>query len=273
LDAVSRLFAALPAHSVMVFIVVQHLEPSHKSLMAELLTRHTAMPVAEATEGASLSPDTITIIPPGRDIILRGGVLHLSVPRKQHGVRLPFDTLLISLAQVCGPRTIAIVLSGTGKDGSIGMVALKAAGSHIIAQQPEEADYDGMARSAIATEQVDLVLSLAAMPAALARIASGGTGPVTMIAHPASCPKRYRAGPLTILSSIWAQPRRMIFADISRDHRAQDRGRMSLLCVPRGDYAAYLALLRQQPAERDLLARDMLINVTAFSAIPKCLNG
>lgn len=270
LDAVSRLFAALPAHSGIVFIVVQHLEPSHKSLMAELLTRHTAMPVAEATEGASLSPDTITIIPPGRDIILRGGVLHLSVPRKHHGVRLPFDTLLISLAQVCGPRTIAIVLSGTGKDGSIGMVALKAAGGHIIAQQPEEADYDGMARSAIATEQVDLVLSLAAMPAALARIASGGTGPVTMIAPSGELPETISGG--TIDDIIF-----YLGATTSHDFRGYKAGtigrrierRMSLLCVPRGDYAAYLALLRQQPAERDLLARDMLINVTAFFRDPK----
>ncbi|WCT80042.1 CheR family methyltransferase [Novosphingobium humi] len=270
LEAVSRLFAALPAHTGMVFIVVQHLEPSHKSLMSELLTRHTTMPVAEATEGALLLPDTITVIPLGRDMTLRGGALHLSVPRAHHGVRLPFDTLLISLAQVCGPRTIAIVLSGTGEDGSLGLVALKAAGGHIIVQQPDEADYDGMARSAVATGQVDLVLPLTAMPDALARIASGLAGPAMKAAPPGEAPEEISGG--TIGDIIL-----YLGATTSHDFRGYKAGtigrrierRMSLLSLPRGDYAAYLALLRQQPPERDLLARDMLINVTDFFRDPK----
>ncbi|MDR6709265.1 two-component system CheB/CheR fusion protein [Novosphingobium sp. 1748] len=273
LEAVSRLFDAVPAQTGMAFIVVQHLEPSHKSLMVELLTRHTAMPVAQAVEGAPLLPDTITVIPPGRDITHRHGSLHLSIPRARHGAHLPFDTLLVSLAQACGPRTIALVLSGTGEDGSLGLAALKAAGGYVIAQKPEEADYDGMVRSAVATGLVDCVLPLAAMPEALARIASTmgrqGAEPIAT-ARPADVSGGGAGGAISDIILYLGET-------TPHDFRGYKSGtisrrierRMSLLSLPRGDYATYLALLRQQPAERELLARDMLINVTSFFRDPK----
>ncbi|WDF72500.1 chemotaxis protein CheB [Novosphingobium sp. KACC 22771] len=265
LEAVSRLFDAMPGKTGLAFIIVQHLEPSHKSMMVELVAKHTKMPVVEAVEGAPLLPDTLTIIPPGRDITLRIGVLHLSTPRARYGARLPFDTLLASLAQGYGARTIAVVLSGTGEDGSHGLAALKAANGHVIAQQPEEAEYDGMARSAVATGHVDQVLALAAMPAALAAIAA-------QIVHAA--PESAKASPpadgiaaiVTYLGTTTAHD--------FHGYKAGTIGRrierrMAMLAVPRGDYAAYRALLEKEPVERELLARDMMINVTAFFRDPQ----
>ena len=257
LEAASRLFDAMPAKSGMAFIVVQHLDPTHKSLMAQLLAEHTAMPVAEARDGAVLLADTVTIIPPGSYLTYRHGALHLAPAQAGHGARLPFDGLLASLAEGCGPRTVAVVLSGMGGDGSHGLAALKAAGGYAIAQKPEEADYAGMPSSAVATGLVDSILPLDAIPGALVERAGQ-----MMRATVAKAPDV--AGLADIV--------RFLGEHTAHDFRAYKPGtigrrierRMALLAIGRGDYGAYLALLRDRPAERDLLARDLLINVTSF---------
>ena len=153
----------------MAFILVQHLDPTHASMMVELLSPHTAMTVLEARDDMRLEPDHVYIIPPGRYLAVRNGALQLSRPRGRQGVRLPFDFLLHSLAEEFGERAVCIILSGTGTDGSVGAKAIKEVGGLVIAQDPEEADYDGMPRSAIATGAVDLVLPLAKIPEALAK--------------------------------------------------------------------------------------------------------
>ncbi len=167
LEAASKLLNGLPKTSGMAFILVQHLDPTHKSLMVDLLGEHTSMKVVEATEGCRLRPDHIYVIPPGRYLSVHADTLHLSATQSHHGARLPFDGLLGSLSESCGDRTIAIVLSGMGADGSGGLAALKAAGGFVIAQKPEEAEYDGMPRSAMDTGLVDQVLALDAIPQAL----------------------------------------------------------------------------------------------------------
>ena len=153
----------------MAFILVQHLDPNHASMMVELLSPHTAMTVVEAREGARIEPDHVYVIPPGRYLAVRSGALQLSRPQERQGVRLPFDFLLQSLAEEFGARAVCIVLSGTGTDGSVGAKAIKEAGGLVIAQDPEEAEYNGMPRSAIETGAVDLVLPLAKVPEALAK--------------------------------------------------------------------------------------------------------
>ena len=169
LEAFRTLLAALPAKSGMAFILVQHLDPTHASMMVELLSPHTTMTVLEAREGMRLEPDHVYIIPPGRFLAVRDGALQLSRPAARQGVRMPFDFLLQSLAEAFGERAVCIVLSGTGTDGSAGAKAIKEAGGLVIAQEPEEAEFDGMPRGAIATGAVDLVLPVAKMPEALAR--------------------------------------------------------------------------------------------------------
>ncbi len=169
LEAFRTLLPALPAASGMAFILVQHLDPTHASMMVELLSPHAAMTVHEAREDMRLEPDHVYVIPPGRYLAVRDGTIHLSRPQAGQAVRMPFDFLLQSLAEELGERAVCIVLSGTATDGSVGAKAIKEMGGLVIAQDPEEAEYDGMPRSAIAGGAVDLVLPLAKVPDALAR--------------------------------------------------------------------------------------------------------
>jgi two-component system CheB/CheR fusion protein len=114
LDACSRLVDALPADSGMAFILVQHLDPTHESMMVGLLSEHTKMTVLQVTDGMPLMPDHLYVIPPGTYLSVAGGNLVLSQPAARHGARLPFDFLLNSMAEDCGSRAVCVVLSGTG---------------------------------------------------------------------------------------------------------------------------------------------------------------
>ena len=168
LDACRKLLDALPADNGMAFIIVQHLDPSHDSMMVDLLAGHTSMPVLLATDGMAIERERVYVIPPGVYLSVDDkGALRLSKPQARHGARLPFDFLLNSLAREYGARTVCVVLSGTGADGSLGLKAVKEKGGLVIAQDIGEADYDGMPRSAIATGAVDLVLRAAKIAEAL----------------------------------------------------------------------------------------------------------
>ena len=271
LEATSRLFDALPATTGMAFIVVQHLEPSHRSLMVELLAGHTAMPVAEASDGCLLAADHVYVIPPGHYLSVSAGALHLSAPDARHGARLPIDHLLKSLAKSCGQQTVAVILSGTGADGSGGLSALRAAGGLAIAQAPDEAEFSGMPHAAIATGLIDHVLTLADMPRVLANFAL--RKPVRL-ANTATPNARQPAGdePADLAAIL-----DFLQEKTPHDFRRYKPGtiarriarRMALLAIPLGDLAGYLARLRAEPEECDLLAKDLLINVTSFFRDPK----
>ena len=168
LDACRKLLDALPVVTGMAFIIVQHLDPSHDSMMVDLLARHTSMPVLLATDGMAIERERVYVIPPGVYLSADDkGALRLSKPQARHGARLPFDFLLNSLAREYGARAVCVVLSGTGADGSLGLTAVKSKGGLVIAQDIGEADYDGMPRSAVSTGAVDLVLCAAKIAEAL----------------------------------------------------------------------------------------------------------
>src|SRR5271167_5170885 len=169
LDAVRRLLAVLPAGTGMAFILIQHLDPTHASMMVDLLAGHTPLRVQQAADGMPIAREHVYLIPPGAYLSIRGGALRLSEPRERHGARLPFDFFLRSLAEELGHRSICVVLSGTGGDGSLGLKAVKENGGLVIAQDPDEAEFDGMPRSAIMTGAVDLVLPVAKIPEILAK--------------------------------------------------------------------------------------------------------
>ena len=153
----------------MAFILIQHLDPTHASMMVDLLAGHTPMTVQQAADGMPLEREHVYLIPPGTYLSIRGGALRLSEPRERHGARLPFDFFLRSLAEELGERAICVILSGTGGDGSLGLKAVKEKGGLVIAQDPDDAEYDGMPRSAIMTGAVDLVLPVAKIPETLAK--------------------------------------------------------------------------------------------------------
>ncbi len=138
LDAARRLFAALPPDSGMAFILIQHLDPTHASMMVDLLAGHTPMKVQQAADGMPLEREHVYLILPGAYLSIRDGALRLSEPRERHGARLPFDFFLRSLAAEVGERAICVILSGTGSNGSLGLKAVKEKGGLVIAQDPDD---------------------------------------------------------------------------------------------------------------------------------------
>ena len=267
LEATSRLFDALPATTGMAFIVVQHLDPHHKSLMVELLAEHTTMPVVEAVHGRPIAPDHVYVIPPGRYLSVRAGTLRLSAPEAGHGARLPLDWLIRSLAASCGSQSAAIILSGTGGDGSRSLAALHAAGGMILAQAPSEAEHPGMPQAALDTGLVDAVLPLAAMPDVLLAFAARVTRPGFITSMQ---PVLDRSAGLAAILAALKHTTGQDFSQykpgtISR----RIARRMALLAMTTDDMATYAERLRGDADECALLASDLLINVTSFFRDPK----
>ncbi|WP_331251178.1 chemotaxis protein CheB [Xanthobacter oligotrophicus] len=257
LEACKKLLAALPSNHGMALILVLHLDPTHESMMADLLATQTTMVVQQATDGMLVEPDHLYVIPPAFYLSIDAGQLRLSTPEAPHGARLPFDFLLKSLATEYGSNASGVVLSGTGGDGSAGLKAVKESGGFTVAQDPEEAEYDGMPRSAIAAGVVDLVLPVEKIPEAL----------LTRTRQPADAP------PNTALKQVVE----LLQANTAFDFTLYKPGtlqrrterRMALAAIGTEDMERYLDLLRKDPAELDLLAKDLLINVTGFFRDPE----
>jgi two-component system CheB/CheR fusion protein len=261
LDACQKLVDALPAASGMAFILVQHLDPTHQSMMVDLLANHTAMRVQQAVDGMPIERDSIYVIPPGTYLSVGTGALHLSRPKDRHGARLPFDFLLHSLAKEYGRRAICIILSGTGADGSLGLQSVKENSGLVIAQDPEEAGYDGMPKSAILTGAVDHVLTVARIPAALSQYQR-------RMAATSDHGESPRHGARDVLPEIIQLLRRKTPLDFvlykEGTLRRRIERRMAMAAIEIDDMDRYLDMLSSDSGELDLLAKDLLINVTGF---------
>jgi two-component system CheB/CheR fusion protein len=167
LNAFRALLKALPEKTGSAFLVVQHLDRSHESMLAELLSSETNMVVTEAVNLALIEPEHVYVIPPRFLMSVDGGRIHLSPRRELHEAPLPFDFLLSSMAKEYGPRAIAVVLSGTGSDGSSGVQEIRDFKGLVLVQEPGEAQFDGMPASVISLGIGATVLPVAEMPAAI----------------------------------------------------------------------------------------------------------
>jgi hypothetical protein len=158
----------MPVGSGMAFVLVQHLDPHHQSLLGELLSRHTAMTVVEARDSMAVVANRIFVIPPNATLTIRGGVLSVATPAPAREHRRPIDTFFASLAEDQGERAVSIVLSGTGSDGTLGVRKLKEHGGLTLAQADSDAAaLSGMPPSAAATGLVDHIIPISEMPALL----------------------------------------------------------------------------------------------------------
>src|SRR5450631_4467744 len=158
LDTFKRLLKAIPENSGMAYIIVQHLDPSHESILADLLQRITKIPVLEVTDNIKVAPDHIYIIPSNKLLTATDGVLKLSArPPKNHR-NMPIDLFFASLAEVHQNHAIGVVLSGTGTDGTLGLKAIKDHGGVTFAQEQQSASYDAMPHSAVQAGVVDFIL-------------------------------------------------------------------------------------------------------------------
>jgi two-component system CheB/CheR fusion protein len=266
LDAFRKLFDALPADGGMAFILITHLDPTHASMMVELLASHTTMKILQAADGMLLEREHVYVIPPATFLSIHGGALHLSEPTERHGARRPFDFFLHSLAVESGARAICVILSGTGADGTLGLKAIKENGGLVIAQNPDEAAYDGMPRSAVATGLVDAVLPVAKIPEIVAKYGAqlrlGGS------ARPAIAPSEDAPDWLTAVIALLRTRTAHnfnLYKPGTLKRRIERRMAMASIVDPH----RYLDMLGKDAAELDLLAKDLLINVTAFFRDPK----
>ncbi len=175
LTAISRILSALPADFPAAIVIVQHLDPRHRSLMASILSRRTSLQVKQAEEGDSLSPATVYIAPPNRHLLVNpDGTLSLSQSELVHFVRPSADLLFESVAASYQHCAIAVVLTGTGSDGAMGVQAIKKMGGTVICQDEESAEFFGMPSAAIQTGDVDFVLSLDEISSALMTLVMKG---------------------------------------------------------------------------------------------------
>jgi two-component system CheB/CheR fusion protein len=265
LAALEAFFAALPPDPGMAFVVVQHLDPHHKSILLELLQRQTPLRAVQITDGVGVEANRIYILPPNRDVSLRRGSLHLVEPASTRGLRLPIDFFFRSLAQDQGERAIGIVLSGTGTDGTLGLQAIKGEGGLALVQSPESAEYDGMPRSALTAGAVDALLPPADMPAQLmAYTQHRGRlhGPADLL------PDAENDG---TLARVCAVLRARVGHDFSEYKPTTLRRRVARrMAVAQLDHLdEYLRYLQSTPAEAEILFRDLLIGVTAFFRDPE----
>jgi two-component system CheB/CheR fusion protein len=262
LDAFSKLLDVVHPGSGMAFILVQHLDPNHASMMVELLGRHTQMPVLQAKHGMLIESNHLYVIPPGTDLSVADGMLRLSSPLARHGARLPFDVLLRSVAEDRGAAVACVILSGSGADGSIGLRAVKEKGGLVIAQDPAEARYAGMPASAIQTGSVDMVLPIAEIPPALEHFARDMVmlPRGTAIAADEPTPDWFAA----IIDLLRRRtPHDFSLYKSGTLHRRITR-RMAMVDIDASDVGAYAEMLQRDHAELDRLANDLLINVTQF---------
>lgn len=168
LNALAQVLGHLPAEFPAAIVVVQHLDPRHRSLMANILSRRTPLQVKQAEVGDSLSSGTVYIAPPNRHLLVNpDGSLALTQSELVHFVRPSADLLFDSVAASYTDRAIAVVLSGTGNDGAMGVQAIQKMGGTVIAQDPETAEFFGMPSAAIQTGEVDFILPLNEVSAAL----------------------------------------------------------------------------------------------------------
>ncbi|MBE7210563.1 MAG: PAS domain S-box protein [Gluconacetobacter diazotrophicus] len=269
IQALTAFFQAMPPDPGLVFVVVLHLSPEHDSTLAELLARHTAMRVQQAEDGMKVEPNNVYVIPPAKHLTMTDGHLRLTDLEAAPGKRVAVDLFFRSLADTHGPHATAVVLSGVDSDGSIGLRRVKERGGLTIAQDPAEAEQDGMPRSAIATGMVDWVLRVADMPARIQRYYASedqlrlppedGPQPAKPAAPPPNEDEAALRETLLFLrtrtgSDFSYYKRATILRRIARRMQINE-----VRTLP-----SYLAFVRTHPGESGALLQDLLISVTNF---------
>ncbi len=267
LDAFKKFFVTMPADSGIAFVLIPHLDPTHESLMVELLTRHTSMPVVEAAQGMAVEANRVYVIPPNRNMTIVGGVLRLTGPVAHGNWRTSIDLFLRSLADDQQEKAICIILSGTGSHGTVGLEAVKAEGGMAMVQDPKTAGYPTMPESAIATGLADYVLPVEKMPEALVKYVQHGHKRAGGVAAVSENPDQLNQ----VLALLYARTK---FDFHSYRKKTLGRRLERRMGLSRFDNVAeYLAHLREHPEEVRRLARDLLVSVTSFFRDPDAFNA
>jgi two-component system CheB/CheR fusion protein len=263
LEALEQFLKHVPEQSGMAFVVVQHLDPTHKGAMVELLQRTCAMPVVEVKDRQKVQPDCVYVMPPNKDMSILHGVLHLMPQAAPRGLNLPIDFFFRSLAQDRQELSIGVVLSGMGSDGSLGLRAIKEKAGATFVQALTSAKFDGMPRSAIDAGLADVIAPAEELPGRI-------------VAYHRQAP--YNAPPGVALEEKQQGALEKVFI-LLRSHTGNDfslykrstvyrriERRMGLHQIDK--VASYVRYLRENPHETELLFRELLIGVTSFFRDP-----
>jgi two-component system CheB/CheR fusion protein len=263
LEALEKFLANVPPTSGLAYIVVQHLDPTHKAMLAELLQRATAMRVREAAESMRVAPNVVYVIPPNTELTVVGGRLHLAEPAQPRGMRLPVDVLFCSLAREQGERAIGVVLSGMGSDGTLGLQTIKGQSGLTLAQEPTSAQFDSMPKNAISAGACDIVAPATELPQRILLVTAGR-------ARSAPSPTGIGEGSEQSLEAILELLRKHSKRDLTLYKSSTLRRRIDRRMGVHGldKLADYERFTRENPQELDLLFKEMLIGVTSFFRDP-----
>jgi two-component system CheB/CheR fusion protein len=255
LDAFERFLRHVPSSSGLAFVLVQHLNPEHESILAEILARATDIPVAFAKDGQQIEADHVAVMPRDATLLVESGRLRL-VAAESRGQRQPINAFLTSLAEDQRDNAVGIVLSGTGSDGALGIAAVKRHGGTTFAQAPGDAQYESMPQAAIATGKVDRALPVEEIPAALAELAA------TRHQQPGESARGEEEG----LRELFELLARQTGHDFSRYKRSSILRRLHrrMSETRTATIRDYVALLTLDEGESSRLTDDLMINVTAF---------
>ena len=268
LEAFEQFFMNMPPDSGMAFVLIQHLDPTHKSILAELIRRYTRMEVFQIQDGMIVRPNCVYVIPPNSYLAILNGKLHLLEPTELPGLRTPIDYFFRSLAEDQKEKSICIVMSGTGTEGTLGLRTIKGEGGLGMVQDPATAKYDGMPRSAIATGLPDFVLPADRMPAQL----------IDYLAHAtAGRAESVKIAPGTadLLEKVFILVREHTGQDFSLYKRntilRRIERRMAINRVRKLD--DYVRFLQKSPEEAAILFKELLIGVTSFFRDPEAFEA
>ncbi len=260
LEALGKMFQHMPTDSGVGFVLIQHLDPSHKSSMAELLRRYTDMEVLEIEDGMQVEPNKLYVTPPNKNVGIINGILHLAVPKEPHGLRRPIDFFFQSLADDMEDHSIGVILSGFGSDGTIGIRAIKSLGGMVIAQDPDSAVSGSMPSSAIDTDLVDYIAPPEKIPQNL----------TTYIKRLGKRPPKRIIGKdeesLSSLQKILILIRNRTGHDFSLYKESTINRRIARrMNVHQLDKVSdYLKYIQKNSKEINVLFKELLINVTSF---------
>lgn len=266
LEAFKSFLTHTPANTGMAFVLVQHLSPDHKSMLTELLGRETEMGVVEAADGMEIRPNCVFVIPPNATLTIHGGHLKVTRPAPPRISRRPIDTFFQSLAADQGESAVAVILSGTGSDGALGLATIKEHGGLTLAQ----AEFDhhalpGMPQSAAATGQVDSVLAVEAIPARIIAYGQHLAG-VADLKDGDGFRQDAASQMETIIGALRARSGHDFGKYKEKTLLRRLQRRMQVLQVETP--GAYIERFREQPEELDALFRELLIGVTEFFRDP-----
>ena len=264
LEALESFLENVPTNSGMAFVIIQHLDPTHKAMMAELLQRSTPMPVVQVKDRMRVEPDHVYVIPPNKDMSILRGTLHLFDPVEPRGLRLPIDFFLRSLADDQKEQSIGVILSGMGSDGTLGLRAIKEKAGVVFVQEPATAKFDGMPRSAIKAGLADVIAPVDALPDKILAYSQY----VPLISKPGLVIKdKSQSGLEKIIILLRSHTGHdfSLYKNTTLYRRIERR--MGIHQIDKID--TYVRFLQSNPQEVELLFRELLIGVTSFFRDPE----